>query len=171
MSKPYVHAESSARKFGGKPEDYMALHNLLDSSKGTIADSRHRALTHNSWFIAPNGPLELIFGVNITNSDGRLVSVRDLGEQHILEDFGNRFIPSAQDYLQEINIKEWMVRGKGAPPSFALIWEKTKNAVKRVVKKVESKEEIFLDGVRRSDDSDIDGGLLENSSGKDMLVD
>jgi hypothetical protein len=121
ISKPYIHAESSARRFGGKPEDYLPIHNLLDSSKGTIADSRHRALTHNTWFIGPDGPLERIFGVNITNSDGRLVSVRDLGEQHILEDFGGRFIPSAQDYLQEIEVKEWMVQGKGAPPSFAKI--------------------------------------------------
>lgn len=133
MSKPWIHAESSARKFGGKPEDYIDLHNLMDSTKGTMADSRHRALTHNSWFIAPNGPLERIFGVNLTNSDGRLVSVRELGEQHILEDFGNRFIPSAQDYLQEINIKEWMIQGKGAPPSFALIYNKAKTMVKKTV--------------------------------------
>lgn len=129
MSKPYIHAESSARKYGGVPEDYIAIHNLMDSSKGTIADSRHRALTHNSWFIAPDGPLELIFGVTITNSDGRKISVRDIGEQHILEDFGNRFIPSAQDYLQEIELKEWMVRGKGAPPSFAKIFEKVRNTL------------------------------------------
>lgn len=58
MSKPMVHAESSVRKWGGKPEDYMPIHNLMDSSKGTIADSRHRALTHNTWFIGPDGPLE-----------------------------------------------------------------------------------------------------------------
>lgn len=130
MSKPYVHAESSARRFGGKPEDYLPIHNLLDSSKGTIADSRHRALTHNTWFIGPDGPLERIFGVNITNSDGRLVSVRDLGEQHILEDFGGRFIPSAQDYLQEIEVKEWMVQGKGAPPSFAKINDRPRNVTR-----------------------------------------
>lgn len=154
MSKPYIHAVSSARKFGGVPEDYMALHNLMDSSKGTIADSRHRALTHNSWFIAPGGPLELIFGVNITNSEGRQVSVRDLGEQHILEDFGNRFIPSAQDYLQEINVKEWMIQGKGSPPSFAVIAEKIQDAVQRVSlrwKPVEetppsNPDDFFMDG-------------------------
>jgi hypothetical protein len=151
MSKPWIHCESSARKYGGKPEDYLALHNLMDSSKGTIADSRHRALTHNSWFIAPGGPLELIFGVNITNSDGRLVSTRDLGEQHILEDFGNRFIPSAQDYLQEINVQEWMISGKGAPPSYALIFEKAKNAVKTTINRWKGEptppeDEIFIDG-------------------------
>jgi hypothetical protein len=51
MSKPWIHAVSSARRWGGKPEDYIEIHNLMDSSKATIADSRHRALTHNAWFI------------------------------------------------------------------------------------------------------------------------
>lgn len=131
MSKPMVHAESSVRKWGGKPEDYMPIHNLMDSSKGTIADSRHRALTHNTWFIGPDGPLEKIFGYTITNSDGRKVSVRDIGEQHVLEDFGNRFIPSAQDYLQEIEMHEWMVQGKGTPPSFAKVVEQSVGAAEK----------------------------------------
>ena len=115
MSKPWIHAVSSAKRFGGKPEDYIEIHNLMDSSKATIADSRHRALTHNAWFVGTI--LEKIFGVTITNSDGQVRSVRDIGEQHVLEDFGGRFIPSAQDYLQETEMKEWMVMGRGKPPT------------------------------------------------------
>ena len=130
MSKPFTHAESSVRKWGGTPEDYLDIHQFFDSSKGIIADSRHRALLHNSFVIMPGGILERIFGVTITNSDGRKISVRDIGEQHILEDFGGRFIPSAQDYLQEIEIKEWMVQGKGAPPSFAKIADRSQNDTK-----------------------------------------
>ena len=122
MAKPYIHAQSSARRYGGIPEDYIAIHDLLDSSKGTIADSRHRALTHNAWFLSTI--LERVFGHNIVNSDGRNVSVRDIGEQHVLEDYGGRYIPSAQDFLQEIELKEWMVKGKGAPPSFAKVANK-----------------------------------------------
>ena len=117
MSKPWIHAESSARKFGGEPTDYIAIHNLMDSSKSTIADSRHRALTHNAWFIGAGGPLELIFGVCIMNSAGRQVSVRDIGEQHVLEDFGGRFIPSAQDWLEGVPMLGWMAQGKGSPPN------------------------------------------------------
>lgn len=45
MAKPMVHAESSARRFGGVPSDYLKVHQLLDSSKSTHADCRHRALT------------------------------------------------------------------------------------------------------------------------------
>lgn len=108
MSKPYLHAKSSARKFGGNADDYLKIHQFMDSSKGCFPDNRHRALTHNSWFIAPGGPLELIFGVNITNSESKLVSVRDIGEQHIQEDFGHRFIPSVDDYLSEMNPRPWM---------------------------------------------------------------
>jgi hypothetical protein len=117
LAKPLIHAKSSARKFGGTPEDYIEIHNLMDSSKAAIADNRHRALTHNSWFIGT--VLEKIFGVSITNSDGRQVSVRDIGEQHVLEDFGMKYIPTAQDYLQEIEFKDWMNNGMGTFPESA----------------------------------------------------
>jgi hypothetical protein len=133
MSKPWIHALSSAKQYGGVPEDYIAIHNLMDSSKGAIADARHRALTHNSWFIAPDGPLEQIFGVVITNTDGKSVSVRDIGEQHILEDFGHNFIPSAQDYLQEIEMQEWMIRGQGTPPSYAKIFRQMADKIKKTI--------------------------------------
>lgn len=113
MSKPFIHSISSAKKFGGKPEDYADLHNMLDSSKSVIGDNRHRALTHNAWFVFI---MEKIFGETRVNSDGRRYSVREICEQHILEDFGGKFIPTAQDYLQEIEFKPWMGNGKGEPP-------------------------------------------------------
>lgn len=114
--KPWIHACSSARKYGGVPEDYLPIHDLMDSSKGVIADNRHRALTHTSWFLFI---LERIFGTTITNSAGKKVSVRDVGEQHILEDFGGRFIPTPQDYLQGVPFEPWMNNGRsGYPPSF-----------------------------------------------------
>jgi hypothetical protein len=106
--KPWIHAESSAKRWGGKPEDYIEIHNLMDSSKAAIGDNRHRALTHNAWFIGTI--LERVFGVTITNS-----------EDHVLEDYGMKFIPSAQDFLQEIEFKNWMQNGRGEPPSFAKI--------------------------------------------------
>lgn len=128
MAKPWVHAQSSAKQFGGKPEDYIEIHNLMDSSKSAIADNRHRCLTHSSWFVGVI--LEKIFGVIITNSDGKQVSVRNIGEQHVLEDFGNRFIPAASDYLQEIEYKDWMQNGAGEPPpSFKKIHERRKNRI------------------------------------------
>ena len=122
MSKPLIHAKSSARKFGGKFEDYLEVHNFMDLSKGSIPDSRHRALTHTSWFLT--NVIERVFGVFIVNSDGRQISVRDIGEQHILEDFGMKFIPTAEDFLSEMEFKPWM-NGYTFPPSARKLKEQT----------------------------------------------
>jgi len=131
MAKPWIHAESSARRWGGTPEDYIEIHNLLDSSKKAIGDNRHRALTHNAWFLGEI--LERIFGVVIENSAGRKVSVRDVGEQHVLEDYGGRFIPSAQDFLQELEFQEWMQNGRGKAPDSCRKLPNTRSTTKRVI--------------------------------------
>lgn len=114
--KPYEHAESSARRFGGKAEDYMPIHQLMDSSKSAVSDNRHRVFTHNAWFIGPDGPLELIFGPTLENSDGLIVCVRDIGEQHILEDFRG-YLPTAQDWTQAMQAQAWMQNAATPPPS------------------------------------------------------
>jgi uncharacterized protein DUF6915 len=101
--KPYLHSKLSVKKFGGKPEDYQEIHDFIDSTKAHIADVRHRALLHSSWGIFM---VEKIFGTNITNSDNKLVSTRDIAEEHILEDLGR--IPSVQDYLGNMTIQPWM---------------------------------------------------------------
>jgi hypothetical protein len=116
MSKPIIHALRSVKKYGGTPEDYMPIHELMDSSKATIPDNRHRALTHNSWFIS--FILPKIFGETFKNSDGRIISTRDIGEDHVAEDYGMRFIPTAQDFLELIPMQDWMQNGiSGAPRS------------------------------------------------------
>ena len=103
MAHPIKHAESSSRRFGGKPEDYLAIHNWFDESKSFVADFRHRALRHHAEgiFLA-----ERIFGVTIINSDGERVPVRYVGEQHVKEDLGR--IPTAQDWLSQISPQRWM---------------------------------------------------------------
>ncbi len=117
MSKPWIHAVSSARKFGGTAQDYEQIHEFMDCSKSVMADNRHRALTHNAWFIAMILPR--VFGNTFKNSEGKVVSTRDVGEQHVLEDFGGRFIPTAQDYLQDIPLHNWINNGRKGenPPS------------------------------------------------------
>ena len=117
MSKPLIHSQSSVRKWGGVIHDYIQIHNFLDSSKGVLSDNRHRALTHNSWFIQPNGPLEMCFGTHFVNADGKVVVVRDVGELHILEDYGG-FIPTPQDFLETVPYVGWMNgAANGYPPS------------------------------------------------------
>lgn len=143
MAKPFIHARSSAKKFGGQPEDYIDIHKFMDSSKGAIADNRHRALTHNSWFISeviervkfPNSTKESPGGrfYTIINSDGKEVSVREIAEQHVLEDFGMKYIPTAQDYIENIEFKDWMNNGRtGCPSSYKKIEESKKVTVLRL---------------------------------------
>ena len=125
MAKPFIHAKNSARKFGGKQDEYLEIHRFLDSSKAAVADNRHRCLTHNSWFLSV--VLERVFGETIKNSDGREVSVREIGEQHVLEDYGMKFIPTAQDFLQSLPFEDWMDNGRGGyPPSAAKLKEHRK---------------------------------------------
>lgn len=110
MSQPYHHAVSSTRKFGGTVTDYLAIHEWFDQSKEHFADFRHRALRHHS-----QGIYECmrIFGDEehcITNSDGKKVPVRLIGEQHVKEDCGR--VPSIQDWFSQIKPARWM----GEPP-------------------------------------------------------
>jgi hypothetical protein len=110
---PYLHAESSAKRFGGKPEDYLDIHELMDSSKAAYPNNAHRVITHHSWFTTIILPK--IFGHMRENSDGRRYSVKDVGEYHILEDFKGKFIPSVQDYLENLIVTEWMNNGADVP--------------------------------------------------------
>ncbi len=101
--KPYLHSLGSVKRWGGKPEDYLPIHDFLDSSKSAHPDMRHRAILHNSFgcYIA-----ERIFGHNITTSEGKLVSVRDIAEHHILEDMQR--IPTLSDYLNDMPMYPWL---------------------------------------------------------------
>lgn len=113
--KPYIHAKNSVNKYGGTIEDYLPIHNFLDSSKAHVADMRHRAILHSSFgcYIA-----EQIFGVSISNKDGAVLSVRDVCEDHILEDMGT--IPSVQDYLAQMPFYDWLGGPKREKKSFSL---------------------------------------------------
>ena len=101
--KPLVHARSSARKFGGKPEDYLKVHEKMDSTKAAHASVAHRCVFHSAFGIFL---IEELFGQTLTNADGREVFVRDIAEQHVLEDLGR--IPSLSDWLNEMPDKPWM---------------------------------------------------------------
>ena len=103
MAHPYHHALSSVKKWGGKAEDYQKIHDWFDESKSHMADFRHRALRHHSEgiFMA-----ERIFGTTLTNSSGRVVPVRAIGEQHVVEDMGR--IPTVADWLENIQVSSWM---------------------------------------------------------------
>lgn len=101
--KPYDHGRVSAKKFGGLPEDYQKIHDFIDSSKAHLPDMRHRALLHSSFGIYLT---EQVFGTYMINSDGKRVQIRDIAEQHVIDDMGR--IPTVQDYLQHMPMLDWL---------------------------------------------------------------
>lgn len=107
MTHPLHHAETSVKLWGGRSDDYVAIHNWLDATKETFCDFRHRALRHHSQGIFE---AERAFGLAITNSDGKHVPVRYICEAHIKEDCGGR-IPSVSDWFRSIKPEAWMSRG------------------------------------------------------------
>ena len=109
MAHSYIHAKSSAKKFGGVPEDYVKIHDWFDQSKAHIADARHRALLHHSFGIFL---CEQMFGHTITNSAGKEIPTRIIAEQHVTEDFG--FIPSVEQWFQNFPLEKWMYQGAAA---------------------------------------------------------
>ncbi len=103
---PYKHAESSVKKWGGLPTDYVKLHDWFDETKQYTGNWTHRALRHHSagiqWAVEK-------FGHAIVNGKGQAVPVKMLAEQHIEEDCG--FIPTPQDWLEGLskNPEKWML--------------------------------------------------------------
>jgi hypothetical protein len=110
MAHPFHHALSSVKRWGGRPEDYQPIHDWFDESKAHLADVRHRALRHHSEGIFL---CEQIFGKTMTNSDGRVIPVRWVGEQHVQEDLG--WIPTVKDWLEHMQLAPWMGRNGRLP--------------------------------------------------------
>jgi hypothetical protein len=114
MSAPEEHAILSSRRFGGIPEDYINIHELMDSTRSAHGDERHRLATHNSWFVTTILPK--IFGHSISNSEGFQVLVYDIGRFHVMEDYRGYF-PTLSDFATVLKLEQWM-KGEGeGPPS------------------------------------------------------
>lgn len=131
--KPFRHAKGSVARWGGKPDDYMAIHDFIDSSKMAMPDLRHRAALHNAFgcFL-----VERVFGRTLVNSDGREISTRDIAEEHIQEDLG--FLPSLEDWLDDLPMQVWhggihrLVKDQ-RPPTPSQTREATKERVRIVL--------------------------------------
>ena len=105
MGTPLLHAKSSVKKYGGVVEDYLPIHKFFDSTKGHLPNFKHRAILHNSF-----GMLlaEQVFGDYVTNSEGKMVEVRQIAYDHIYEDCGK--VPTVEDWLQNLQPQVWMMK-------------------------------------------------------------
>lgn len=125
IANAWHHSVSSARKWGGRPEDYLAIHQWFDESKEHLADFRHRALRHHTQGIfeceRQFGPtIEISAGIQHTPEtcpgrpcgDGcdhfqpKKIPTRWVGEQHVKEDLGR--IPTVADWFMLITPERWM---------------------------------------------------------------
>ncbi len=99
---PVMHCRISCSRWGGREEDYYAIHQFIDSTKELCSDCRHRIL-HTHWGI--NNIIIPIFGHTLINSDGKPVDVKDMCERdHLLADYANQFIPTLGDFISAIEI-------------------------------------------------------------------
>jgi hypothetical protein len=109
MAHPIQHANSSVRKFGGVPEDYLEIHEWFDATKAWYGHSKHRIFRHHSEGIFE---CESVFGKSFFNADNKKVYTRYVAEQHVKEDcYG--YIPTAKEWIDNINSAhppEWMIR-------------------------------------------------------------
>ena len=109
MAHALKHAKSSVRKWGGLETDYIHIHNWFDETKSWIGNSYHRMYRHHSEGIFE---CEKTFGEHFTNSDGKTVYTRYVGEQHVKADCHNS-IPSAKEWIINMTEKKhptWMLR-------------------------------------------------------------
>lgn len=129
MANAFHHSVSSAKKWGGQPDDYIEIHRWFDASNAYIDDFRHRALRHHTQGIAE---CEQHFGMTVAISAGvqhtpetcpgrpcgdecdhfqqKLIPTRWIARQHVIEDLG--CVPQLADWLSQIQPLPWMNRSK-----------------------------------------------------------
>jgi hypothetical protein len=102
MAHPLKHAESRARKFCGKAENYLAIHSWLDESKSFFTDFRYRALRHRAEGILL---YERIFvsRPSTTKATGAITLHRRTARAG-----GSGRIPTGQDRPSQVKAARWM---------------------------------------------------------------
>jgi len=107
--KPLQHARITAHRYGGKWQDWIAIHDWIDRSKAIFPSMQHRMLLHSDfgeWLVVR------IHGEAIGSKDGTVIPTRDLFRDHQVEDLGR--VVTLAEWLHEINADYWTRRRK--PP-------------------------------------------------------
>lgn len=95
--KPLQHAQISAKTYGGRWQDYIEVHNFLDSSKAACAHFKHRFLLHHIEGIELGVQ---IFGETLTNSENKIIETRQLLTEHLIEDVGR--VVTVKDWARDL---------------------------------------------------------------------
>jgi hypothetical protein len=107
--KPLQHARITAHRYGGRWQDWIAIHDWIDRSKIIFPSMQHRMFLHSDFgeWLAVR-----IHGEAISAEDGTLISTRGLFHDHQVEDLGR--VVSLEEWLGEVNADYWMRRRR--PP-------------------------------------------------------
>lgn len=103
--KPLQHARITARRYGGRWQDWIAIHDWIDRSKMIFPSMQHRMFLHSDfgeWLTVK------IHGETLKTTDETVVSTRDLFRDHQIEDLGR--VVSLAEWLREIDTVYWMRR-------------------------------------------------------------
>lgn len=95
--KPLQHAQISQKSYGGSWQDYIEIHNFLDSSKASCAHFKHRFLLHHTEGIELGVK---IFGEKFKNSENKSIETRRLLTEHLIEDVGQ--IVTVEDWARDL---------------------------------------------------------------------
>lgn len=107
--KPLQHAQITARRYGGRWQDWIGIHNWIDRSKALFPGMRHRMFLHSDfgeWLTVR------IHGDAIEAEDRTTVTTPDLFRDHQVEDLGR--VVKLSEWLREIDATHWTRRRK--PP-------------------------------------------------------
>jgi hypothetical protein len=103
---PLHHAKSSAKRLGGEPEDYLAIHSWMDESKSAFCSPMHRAYRHHL-DILPD--LVDVFGTHLPNHPS--ITMASVLRDHLMEDCKGT-TPSLRDWMMALKPQRWMVKNK-----------------------------------------------------------
>jgi hypothetical protein len=109
--KPLQHARITAHRYGGRWQDWVAIHDWIDRSKSFFASMQHRMLLHSDfgeWLTIR------IHGKSIKAEDGTVISTRDLFHDHQVEDLGR--VVTLAEWLREVDAGYWTRRRN--PPRY-----------------------------------------------------
>lgn len=97
IMKPLQHAQISRKTHGGCWQDYISVHNFLDSSKAACAHFKHRFLLHHREGIELGAR---VFGASVVNSENKAIETRRILTEHLIEDVGR--IVSVEDWARDL---------------------------------------------------------------------
>lgn len=95
--KPLQHAQISQKTHGGCWQDYIEVHNFLDSSKAACAHFKHRFLLHH------REGIELgikVCGQNLVNSEKKIIETGQILTEHLTQDLGK--VVCVEDWARDL---------------------------------------------------------------------